>query len=287
MLNLLKSNHYCHHLQVNFAQLNRTCHRWYKLYAPKKLVQRPNINQVKVDDSTLIALLICQTQLGIESQRRFCMILVSSISRSRFNRRTRQLLPLLSLIRRKLNQDVDLHGQFLIIDSFPVPVCHPVRNYRAKIFRGSTDIGYNATKKQYYYGFKVHMIVSSDGYLLNYIVTKASVHDSKVAEELILNTMPLEHFLLADVGYVSRQLHTDLVSDGYELCTPFRQNMAGAKKHNSRILKAIRRTIETDFSLLKYYNAENNRARSLASFQERLEVAILASNMEYCLEKFH
>ena len=201
------------------------------------------------------------------------MILVSSISRSRFNRRTRQLLPLLSLIRRKLNQDVDLHGQFLIIDSFPVPVCHPVRNYRAKIFRGSTDIGYNATKKQYYYGFKVQMIVSSDGYLLNYIVTKASVHDSKVAEELILNTMPLEHFLLADVGY--------------ELWTPFRQNMAGAKKHNSRILKAIRRTIETDFSLLKYYNAENNRARSLAGFQERLEVAILASNMEYCLEKFH
>jgi hypothetical protein len=37
----------------------------------------------------------------------------------------------------------------------------------------------------------------------------------------------------------------------------------------------------------KYYNAENNRARSLAGFQERLEVAILASNMEYCLEKFH
>ncbi|CDI61601.1 Protein of unknown function [Lactobacillus helveticus CIRM-BIA 104] len=27
-----------------------------------------------------------------------------------------------------MNQKVDLSGQFLIIDSFPVPVCQPVRN---------------------------------------------------------------------------------------------------------------------------------------------------------------
>ena len=47
--------------------------------------------------------------------------------------------------------------------------------------------------------------------------------------------------------------------------------MAGAKKHNDRQLMAIRRTIESDFSLLTYYNAENNRARSLTGFQARLE----------------
>lgn len=43
--------------------------------------------------------------------------------------------------------------------------------------------------------------------------------------------------------------------------------MAGTKEHNSHILKAICRTIETDFSLLKYYNAKNNRARILTVFQ--------------------
>ncbi|MEK3519010.1 IS982 family transposase, partial [Lactobacillus crispatus] len=50
---------------------------------------------------------------------------------------------------------------------------------------------------------------------------------------------------------------------------------------------AIRRTIESDFSLLSYYNAENNRARSLVGFQQRLEIAILAYNMAYCLERFN
>ena len=48
---------------------------------------------------------------------------------------------------------------------------------------------------------------------------------------------------------------------------------------------AIRRTIESDFSLLTYYNAENNRARSLIGFQSRLEVEILTYNLAYCLER--
>ena len=63
--------------------------------------------------------------------------------------------------------------------------------------------------------------------------------------------------------------------------------MQGAKKHNNHQLIAVRRTIESDFALLSYYNAENNRARSLAGFQELLEVAVLAYNMAYCLERFN
>ena len=57
------------------------------------------------------------------------------------------LLPLIYLIRRGLNEEVDLSGDILIIDSFPVPVCQLIRNRRAKIFRGYADIGYKATKK--------------------------------------------------------------------------------------------------------------------------------------------
>ena len=66
---------------------------------------------------------------------------------------------------------------------------------------------------------------------------------------------------------------------GYVLWTPYRKNMADAKKHNSHRLMAIRRTIESDFSLLTYYNAENT--------QVRLEVAILAYNLAYFLERFN
>ena len=176
----------------------------------------------------------------------------------------------------------------MIIDSFPIPVCQPIRNRRAKIFRGYANIGYKATKKIYYYGFKVHALVSDDGYILNYTVTKASIHDAKAAPELIENTVELTNgYILGDEGYIGQRLHDQLKQKGYILWTPYRKNMAKAKEHNNHKLMAIRRGIETNFSLLTYYKAEDNRARSLIGFQQRLEVAILASNLEYCLERFN
>ncbi|AEB92359.1 MULTISPECIES: IS982 family transposase [Lactobacillus] len=285
-MNYPKLKRFSHHLQVSFSRLNIICRCLYKLYAPDALKQRRNINRCKISDSSILALLIWQASLGVESQRRFCEKLVN-LSHSRFNRRARMLLPLIYLIRHGLNEEVDLSGDILIIDSFPVPVCQPIRNRRAKIFRGYADIGYKATKKIYYYGFKVHAIVSDDGYLLDYIVTKASVHDAKETVELITNAHPDNRYLLGDEGYLGKNLHQRLEQMGYTLWTPYRKNMKNAQKHNKHYLMALRRTIESDFSLLSYYNAENNRARSLAGFQERLEVAILAYNMAYCLERFN
>ncbi|ART98229.1 IS982 family transposase [Lactobacillus gasseri] len=285
-MNYPKLKRFSHHLQVSFSRLNIICRCLYKLYAPDALKQRRNINRCKISDSSILALLIWQASLGVESQRRFCEKLVN-LSHSRFNRRSRMLLPLIYLIRHGLNEEVDLSGDILIIDSFPVPVCQPIRNRRAKIFRGYADIGYKATRKIYYYGFKVHAIVSDDGYLLDYIVTKASVHDAKETVELITNAHPDNRYLLGDEGYLGKNLHQRLEQMGYTLWTPYRKNMKNAQKHNKHYLMALRRTIESDFSLLSYYNAENNRARSLAGFQERLEVAILAYNMAYCLERFN
>ena len=234
----------------------------------------------------ILALLIWQAKTGIELQRRFCECF-GCLSHSRFNRRSRQLLQLTYQIRQKINQKVDLSGQFLIIGSFPVPVCQPVRNYRVRIFCGSANIGYKATKKIYYYGVKVHAIVSDDGYVLDYAVTRASVHEAKETVELMKKAHPANRYLLGDEGYLGKKLHDQLKQMGYELWTPYRKNMAGTKKHNDHQLMAIRRTIESNFSLLTYYNAENNRARSLTGFQARLEIAILTYNLAYCLERFN
>ena len=113
------------------------------------------------------------------------------------------------------------------------------------------------------------------------------MHDAKETTELMINAHPINHYLLGDEGYLGKDLTAELKGMGYVLWTPYRRNMKGAKKHNDHQLMAIRRTIESDFSLLSYYNAENNRARSLAGSQQRLEIAILAYNMAYCLERFN
>ena len=51
-----------------------------------------------------------------------------------------------------------------------------------------------------FYGFKAHVEITYDGYIINYVITKASVHDAVEALELITSSPYYQ--LLVDVGYV-------------------------------------------------------------------------------------
>ncbi|CCI87739.1 Transposase [Lactobacillus gigeriorum DSM 23908 = CRBIP 24.85] len=64
------------------------------------------------------------------------------------------------------------------------------------------------------------------------------------------NAHPSSRYLLGYEGYLGRNLASKLKSMGYVLWTPYRRNMQGIKRHNEHQLMAIRRTIESDFSLL-------------------------------------
>ncbi|NQO09740.1 IS982 family transposase, partial [Streptococcus suis] len=201
------------------------------------------------------------------------------LERSRFNRRSKQLIWLVQLIRKAMSEMLP-PDKLAIIDSFPLPLCQPVRNHRVTIFKGLADIGYNASKHLWFYGFKVHMLVTLSGYILNYVVTPASVHDIKVVYELLEGCK--QSVILGDLGYLSSELKKDLEQEGYHLWTPFRKNMTGSEEHNNWKVMAMRRTIETCFSeLCRLFDIEHTLARSLAGLQLRIEQIILAHNLRY------
>jgi hypothetical protein len=62
--------------------------------------------------------------------------------------------------------------------------------------------------------------------------------------------------------------------------------MKGAKQHNKRELMAIRRTIESVFSVLKYYGIENILARNVDGFQQTVEIIVLTYNISYILQRY-
>ena len=78
-----------------------------------------------------------------------------------------------------------------------------------------------------FYGLKVHMLVSLSRLILNYVVTPASVHDSKVVEELLEGCS--QSIVLAILGYLGKELKEKLEVRGYHLWTPLHQNMEGVK----------------------------------------------------------
>ena len=82
-----------------------------------------------------------------------------------------------------------------------------------------------------FYGFKAHVEITYDGYIINYVITKASVHDAVEALELITSSPYYQ--LLVDVGYVGKDLHDFLKKQGFYLWIPYRSNMKGTKERNS------------------------------------------------------
>ncbi len=136
---------------------------------------------------------------------------------------------MVQLIRQALSGAIS-PDTIVIMDSFPLTFCQPIRNHRAKIFNNVADIGYNAAKNLWCYGFKVHMFVTLSGGILNYVLTPASVNDIKVVDELLEGCR--QSVVLTDLGYLSQDLKDSLEQKGYRLWTPLRQNMVGAKQHN-------------------------------------------------------
>ncbi|HEL1922399.1 TPA: IS982 family transposase [Streptococcus suis] len=273
-----------HHLQWNVCQLSQICHHFYQNYCPDSFKHWRNVGLAKVSDESLLVLLLLQAELGITSQRHFysiCHLFPCGqlLERSRFNRRSKQLIWLVQLIRKAMSEMLP-SDKLAIIDSFPLPLCQPVCNHRATIFNGLADIGYNASKHLWFYGFKVHMLVTLSGFILNYVVTPASVHDIKVVYELLEGCK--QSVILGDLGYLSSELKKDLEQEGYHLWTPFRKNMTGAEEHNNWKVMAMRRTVETRFSeLCRLFDIEHTLARSLAGLQSRIEQIILAHNLCY------
>ncbi len=90
------------------------------------------------------------------------------------------------------------------MDGFPLPLCQPIRNHSAKIVNDVADIGYNATKNLWFYDFKVYILVTLSGLILNCVVTTASIHDIKVVDELLEGCR--QSVVLADLGYLSQEL---------------------------------------------------------------------------------
>ena len=170
-----------HHLQWNVQQLSQICHHFYQNYCPNSFKHQRNVSLAKVSDESILILLLLQAELGITSQRHFysiCHLFPCGqlLERSHFNRRSKQLIWLVQLIRKAMSEMLP-SDKLAIINSFPLPLCQPVRNHRATVFKGLADIGYNASKHLQFYDFKIQLFVNCSGWQR---ATFSRISDNKI-----------------------------------------------------------------------------------------------------------
>ena len=178
------------------------------------------------------------------------------LGKSRFNRRMHQIGELLSQLFFYVGQTVkELNLESIYsIDSFPVAVCQNIRISRCRIVKGEEYRGYNASKRSYFYGFKVHMIVTSNGTPVEFTFTTGNAHDLDGLKQMPIN-LPDESCIMADAAYTDYDIEEMLEDNNIRLLANRKNN--SKKPHKpwvEYLISVYRKRIETAFSdIAKYF----------------------------------
>ena len=87
------------------------------------------------------------------------------VSKSRFNRRLHRIKEIFIIVFNLLGQTWKMLNTdaIYVIDSLPVAVWDNIRIRRSKIYSDERFRGYQASKKRYFYGLKIHLMVTQEG----------------------------------------------------------------------------------------------------------------------------
>lgn len=134
-------------------------------------------------------------------------------SQSRFNRRRRNLMDAFKLIRQGVLALLDLAAdRQCVIDSLPLPVVqfHLVPGSSGDWAVYGADFGKVPSKKQTIFGYKLHLLVTLQGVILDFSLAPASASDVTVGEELLLEQTDLDVF--GDKAFISAPLAARLAT---------------------------------------------------------------------------
>jgi transposase len=159
------------------------------------------------------------------------------------------------------------------IDSLPLAVCHNRRIHSHKVFSGLAERGRSSV--DWFYGFKLHLIVNDAGELLGVWLTTGNVDDRKPVPSL---TKKLFGKLIGDKGYISQTLAELLSGRGLQLITKIKSNMKNRLMPMlDKLLLRKRALIETINDQLKNIcQVEHSRHRSTSNFVVNAIAALIA-----------
>ena len=240
--------------------------------------------------SELITLTLAAELVGLAAETRFLAYVRRNHptlfpllpERSRYNRRRRHRIEvtnrLRSAIMARLWWVLVAEGQDrCVIDSVPGPVVGYHHAAGAHRWRGEADFGRVPSKKQRIYGFKLHLLISHSGLILDFTLAPANHNDGKLTAQLLPDKAG--RTILGDKGYINGPLQADLAArHDLTLLTPKRKNqrdplpeaLTQARNHFRQIIETV------NGQLVEQFQLQRNRAKSLSGLCARVQAKLTA-----------
>ena len=204
------------------------------------------------------------------------------VSKSRFSRRLHRIkdiciifFNMLANIWKTLNKDA-----IYVIDSLPIAVCDNIRIRRSKIYTKEEFRGYQASKKRYFYGLKIHLMVTQDGKPIECFLTPGSFGDVD-ALKYYAYELPYGTIIYADKAYNDYEIEDLLQEVEHITLIPIR------KKNSHRALSPSvtfvqsyhRKRVETAGSLIEQLLPKSIHAVTAQGFELKVALFVIASSL--------
>ena len=204
------------------------------------------------------------------------------LSKSRFSRRLHRikglfliLFELLGNIWKTLNT-----ATVYVIDSLPIAVCDNIRMRRSKIYHKEDFRGYQASKQRYFYGLKIHLMVTQDGHPVECFLTPGGFGDVD-ALKYYAYELPNGAIIYADKAYNDYDIEDLLQAVDHIHLIPMR------KKNSKRALAPSvtfvqsyhRKRVETAGSLIEQLLPKSIHAVTSQGFELKVALFVIASSL--------
>ena len=240
---------------------------------------RKRIRSSKMSKSEVMAILVLFHRSGFRDLKRFYTKVVCQywradfpnlLSYNRFVELQRDSLVLLGAF---MQTRLGKCSGISFIDSTKLAVCNNLRIKQNKIFRDVAKRGKTTTG--WFYGFKIHLVVSDCGEILAWQISVGNVDDRKPVPKMAKR---LWGKLFGDKGYLSKKLSELLGGQNVQLITKLRRNMKNKLMPLfDRLLLRKRAIIETVNDQLKNISqVEHSRHRSVWNFYGNVVAGLIA-----------
>ena len=202
---------------------------------------------------------------------------------SRFNRRKRNLGAPLNRIRQMLLAEIEAASEKLcIIDSLPIAVMqfHLVPASSNDWSCYGADYGRVESRKQTIFGYKLHLLVTASGVIVDFELAPASKTDLAVGHELLPNHQDKQ--VIGDKAYISDPVKDEFAQlNRIELITlPRRNQKQQISTQTQRWINQIRQIVETvNGQLTEQFQIKKNHAHSFWGLCSRLYAKITAHTL--------
>jgi IS5 family transposase len=170
-----------------------------------------------------------------------------------------------------------------IVDSFPISVCRNIRINRCRIFRTEDFRGYNASKKEYFYGVKATVITNLSGHPLKMIIAPGREHDLIALKVLDPRCLPKGSTLYGDAAYVDYEYEDQMLKEGIKMAVDRKNNSKRPYELEDYVnLKTHRKTIEGSLSAITNLMPKKIHSVSARGFELKIINFVIAAATIFC-----